>query len=317
MTGHRAIIFGGTGFVGSHIADNLAAHGWRVLTTARGTPSPAHPFHPLDLAATSPAELAALLDTHRPDLVVNATGSSWGLTDDQMSTRCLTLTRQLLAALAHSQRTPRLVHLGSVLEYGPTPPGTAVSSQGPPPETGYGTAKLAASQAVIAAPNAVVLRLSNAVGPRLPESSLLGKVATTLIQAAQRHEPAHLSLSRLTAHRDYLDVRDAAEAVRAAATADVSGEIIDIGRGTAVPVRSLVDLLIEVAGIPAVLTEHDNGDWRSTMDWIQVDPSRAAALLHWQPRHTLRDSIRAFWTATAGPSLTALGSNRGGHRERP
>ncbi|GAA2838612.1 NAD-dependent epimerase/dehydratase family protein [Crossiella cryophila] len=297
MTGQRAIIFGGTGFVGSHIADNLAGHGWTVLTTARGTPSPTHPFQPLDLATTATAELAAFLDGHRPDLVVNATGSSWGLTDDQMSTRCLTLTRQLLTALTQAHCSPRLVHMGSVLEYGPTPPGTAVSSQGPPPETGYGRAKLAASQAVIAAPNAVVLRLSNAVGPRLPGSSLLGKVATTLIQAARDREPARLTLSRLTAHRDYLDVRDAAEAVRAAATADVSGEIIDVGRGNAVPVRSLVDLLIEVAGIPAVLTEHDNRDWRSTMDWIQVDPTRAAALLHWHPRHTLREAIGTFWAA--------------------
>ncbi|PRX51450.1 dTDP-6-deoxy-L-talose 4-dehydrogenase [NAD(P)+] [Prauserella shujinwangii] len=302
----RVVVLGGTGFVGRHLADAFAAAGHDVLVVARHQVPTPHPFASFDVAAATGPSFAAFLDGMEPDVVVDATGSSWGLGDEEMTSRCLVPTRRLLAALRHVRLRPRVVHLGSVLEYGPVPPGTPVNHGSAPPETAYGKAKLAASTALLAAAgsgraDAVVLRLSNAIGPGMPGESLVGRVLRALRSAAPG-EPAVVRLKPLEAHRDYLDVRDVAEAVVAAAVADVSGQVLDIGSGKAVPVRDLVRLVVGSSGIPARIEEEPPArrDWWATMSWIEVDPTRAREVLGWRPRHDLGDTARWVWAGGDG-----------------
>jgi dTDP-6-deoxy-L-talose 4-dehydrogenase [NAD(P)+] len=84
---------------------------------------------------------------------------------------------------------------------------------------------------------------------------------------------------------------------------------VDIGRGEAVPVRELVDLLITVSGVSARVTELGAP---GAADWMRVDPGPARDLLGWRPRHSLADAVRAYWVAhrashsvpvTGGPSV--------------
>ncbi|WP_018788297.1 NAD(P)-dependent oxidoreductase [Micromonospora sp. CNB394] len=303
MTGDRprAVVLGGTGFVGRHVADAFADAGHDVLTVARRAPAlpGRHRFTALDLAGADPGTLARLLDAEGPVAVVDATGSSWGLEPDRMAERCTRLSGQLLAALRRASWRPRLIHLGSVLEYGPQPPGGP--GPAPEPDTAYGRAKLAATRAVLAAADAgdvdaVVLRLVNALGPGLPATSLLGRVAAALAPAARAGVPGRVTLAPLVARRDVVDVRDAAGAVLAAAARPVTGRVLDIGRGEAVPVRSLVRLLVEVSGVPATVDERTGpDDWRAAVRWSCVDPAPAATALGWWPRRDLRRAVTDFW----------------------
>ncbi|MEU4633415.1 NAD-dependent epimerase/dehydratase family protein, partial [Micromonospora chalcea] len=190
MTGDRprVVVLGGTGFVGAHVADAFADAGHDVLTVARRAPAgDRHRFTALDLGGTGPGTLARLLDAEDPVAVVDSTGSSWGLDPGRMAERCTRLSALLLDALRRAACRPRLVHLGSVLEHGPQPADPRGTSA---PDTAYGRAKLAATRAVLAAADAgevdaVVLRLVNALGPGLPATSLLGRVAAALAPAAR------------------------------------------------------------------------------------------------------------------------------------
>ncbi|GAB2840626.1 NAD-dependent epimerase/dehydratase family protein [Lentzea nigeriaca] len=287
LTMPDVIVLGGTGFVGRHVCDAFTAAGHEVLAVAR-KPPPAPRFRALDLSGTSAEALAEVLGSCAA--VVDATGSSWGLSEEDMATRCLALSENLQAALALLPVRPRLVHLGSVLEYGPIPHGESAGRSTPElPDTSYGVAKLAAARLVVSS-GGVVLRVANAVGPGLPATSLLGQVASALLAGRD------VELAPLSAFRDYVDVRDVAAAAVAAAHSEVSGEIIGIGRGEAVAVRSLVDLLIEVSGVPAHVVERDiDTGWRAKSSWLQVDPTPALDLLGWRPRHSLRDAVTAFW----------------------
>ncbi|WP_433547520.1 NAD-dependent epimerase/dehydratase family protein [Streptomyces sp. CA-294286] len=292
----RTLVLGGTGFVGREVCGTFAAHGHDVTHVSR-TPAPGLPGRPLtlDLGDIAPDALAGELDRIAPDVVVNCVGSIWGRTDAEMAPSVVAPTERLLAALALHRGRPRLVHLGSVLEYGPVAPGTTAT--GPDrPDTAYGRAKLAATSAVLAAdPRALVLRVANVAGPGTPGISLLGQVAGRL--AAWNGDPAapvHVTLDPLRAHRDYVDVRDVADAVLAGALRPDAAGVLAIGRGEAVPVRALVDLLVSVSGVPARITERPDGAAGSA-DWMRVDPSAAHAALGWRARRQLADSLRDFW----------------------
>ncbi|MEU4280490.1 NAD-dependent epimerase/dehydratase [Streptomyces tanashiensis] len=300
----RVMVLGGTGFVGRTVCADFRAAGWDVLAVARTAPErpAATRFLALDLAETPSATLARVLEAERPDVVVNATGSIWSRDDAAMERICTVPTLRLLDALATLRHRPRLVHLGTVLEYGPLPPdGTPRPDPAPEPTTPYGRAKLAASRAVLEAAasgavRALVLRVSNVSGVGAPDVSLLGRVAERLVTGSAGGGTVTVELAPLRAHRDYVDVRDVSEAVLAAALSPASGRAVDIGRGEAVPVRWLVDLLVRVSGVPARIVERPaEPGAASERDWIRTDLAPAREVLGWRPRRGLQESLAAYW----------------------
>jgi nucleoside-diphosphate-sugar epimerase len=144
----------------------------------------------------------------------------------------------------------------------------------------------------------LVLRIGNVAGPGAPRGSLLGRVAEQLIAAARKNEMAVIEL-RTQARRDYVDARDVADAAVMAAESKLTGVVLNLGRGEAVPVRSLVDLLVEVSGVPTRVIARLPGPSapmaRTDVTWLQADTRRAAELLGWRPRRSLEDAVRSFW----------------------
>ena len=293
------VVLGATGFVGRHVCRAFLATGARVLGISRTASDAGFPTLPLDLSDAAPEALAAVLAAERADVVVNAAGAVWGVTDTQLREANVELTHRLIAALASLERRPRLVHLGSVHEYGQTARGIGITEDlRPEPVNPYGRSKLLGSEAVLEAArdgsvDAVVLRIVNVYGPESPRGSLLGSIAGHLAavsraRAAGAREPV-LTLSPLRAHRDFVDVRDVADAVVAAAGAVLDGtgaeqRLINIGCGKALDVRHIVDRLIALSGLEsAVVEERADPGPRGDVEWQQVDISRAHRLLAWQP----------------------------------
>jgi nucleoside-diphosphate-sugar epimerase len=302
----RAVIIGGTGFIGRHMCDTFSAEGYDVITVGRSAAPESwpHPHLRLDLMTTPPRRIAKMLSELHPQVIVNASGGIWGLTEEQMAAVIVTPTQRLLAALRAMSGRPRLVHLGSVLEYGPVPEGTTLGPGVPlRPRSRYGQAKSDATRAVLARArwgrvNAIVLRIPNVIGPGAPTVSLLGRSAEQLRHALADGRDAVITLDALLAHRDYVDVRDVADAVLRAARSSVTGVAIDIGRGQAVTVRSIVELLIQVSGVTAEIVERDQTSARlghSADMWTQVDPRPAFELLGWQPTRSLTEAVTAYW----------------------
>lgn len=320
--GLSVVLLGGTGFMGRHIGEAFTARGARVHQVSRSQPEGAAAGAAadtrsvrLDLLTATPREIADLIGSAGADVVVNAAGRAWRASEVEMIAGNAELVRRLTEALAELPRQPRLVQLGSVHEYGAGQPGMGTTEdQEPAPVTPYGRTKLLGTQAVVRASqeegvDGVVLRLANVVGAGVPQGSLFSMVAAHLGEAARvdalGEKPDELRLPPLRARRDLVDVHDAVDAVWAAATApgaDVTGQVINIGRGEAVPMRELVDWMIALSGVEVPVVEASAGPpSRTDVEWQQLDVSRARQLLGWRPRRALDDSLHDLVAAAMPP----------------
>ncbi|WP_405017843.1 NAD(P)-dependent oxidoreductase [Kitasatospora sp. NBC_00070] len=306
----RVAVLGGSGFIGRVLGDRFAELGHEVLSIARTAPAVPAPgrFVAFDLGSTPPAELTELLTRERVELVVNAAGGMWGLNDEQMHVANVVLVDRLIESIGAMARPARLIHLGTVHEYGMAPIGTSQPEDGPAaPVMEYGKLKLAATEAVTRAVladglDAVTLRLGNVVGAGQPGHSLLGVMAAKLDEARLAGRTAELSLAPLTAQRDFVDLTDTIDAVLAAATADGLPPVLNIGTGTATSAREWVELLIEVSGVPTEITEvpAPAGTGPET-EWQQLDVTAARERLGWAPRRSMRDAVESLWQEQIRP----------------
>ncbi|MYR96301.1 NAD-dependent epimerase/dehydratase family protein [Streptomyces sp. SID4937] len=300
--GMRVVVLGATGSVGRQVCATYAARGWEVHGVARRPPArpDGHRFTALDLAVAAPERIAEVVGAPPADVVVNAAGG-WGDTEEEMSHSHLRLVRRLLDALALVPDGPRLVHLGSVHEYGPVPADTLLREDRPlAPVTPYARIKRETSAAVLDAARAglveaVVLRAANMTGPHPPQESFLAALLVRIRAALA--DGGRLKLTVADARRDFVDVRDVARAVFLAGQAPrAGGSVVNIGRGEAVPVGDVVGWLIEASGFPPSRVDRRAADVRSKGgDWTRLDIGQARRLLSWSPQIGLRDSVRSMW----------------------
>ncbi|WP_225102158.1 NAD(P)-dependent oxidoreductase [Streptomyces sp. CoH27] len=302
----RVVVLGGSGFLGRHICRALAAGAWDVLSVGRRVDGVAGiRTVRVDLSGPDAGGLAALLARERPAVVVNAAGAVWGATDEQMTALNAVLVERLIEMSAGLPLRARLVQIGSLHELSLTGPHESASAE---PATVYARTKARATQSVRAAAGAgaieaVVLRVSNTLGAGAPAGSLLGGITDRLAAAARWGEPCRLELPPLTAHRDFVDARDVADAVvRACAGPAACGQVLEVGRGEAMSVRELIDDLIEVSAVPTTVTVHSPkaravAARSSSLGEQHADISAIRELLGWQARFTPHDGLVSMWRA--------------------
>ncbi|UNT00808.1 NAD(P)-dependent oxidoreductase [Streptomyces tubbatahanensis] len=299
---HGTAVLGGSGFLGRHICAALRHSGARVVSVAR-RPAPGFASVRADLAREPVTALSALLRRHRIATVVNAAGAVWGYDTAALQESNVRLVERLREAAAAVPWRLRFVQIGTVFEYAPPRYGQRLTEKAPlQPSTAYGASKLQGGETVLAATadglwDGLVLRATTCIGPGQPAEGLLGRVEAALRTAHRAGGTAHLRLTPLSAERDVVDCRDLAAAVTAAAASPAAGCAVNIGSGSAVPVRRLVDLLVTASGVPARIVEEGPATGRSAgIDWLAVDTGRAGELLGWHPSYSRSQTVRDMWS---------------------
>lgn len=308
------LITGASGFLGGHLMDALGRErerngraGDRVVVLGRHRPAgcPSSAFVSADL--DDPDAIDAAIREIAPDHVIHTAGKTPPATDDEMFRANFWTTKRFIKSLRALARPVRVVLAGSAAEYGPVrseelPIGEDHSCL---PMTSYGRSKLMTTISALAEKpplEVVVARLFNPIGPGLPESQAFGRFAARLLSADA--DPLPLTVGRLDAKRDFVDVRDAAEALIALALRGRAGTIYNIGAGHSRTVREGLDFLVRLSGRdvrvevdPSLIGRREPDDSRARID-------RALADAGWRPTIPFERSIEDLWEAAKARSRT-------------
>jgi UDP-glucose 4-epimerase len=293
------LVTGAAGFLGSALANRLAADGHSV----RGLD---------DLTAGDPARLSPLVLFTRGD--VNDRPKLWTLLQDVECVYHLAARVSVPESVLYPREynavnvggtvsvmeamrdagVRRVVLVSSGAVYGEQGRQPLTENQEPDPRSPYAVSKLAAEYYVrtigsLWGLESVALRVFNAYGPGQPLPAAHAPVIPRFLRQA-------LQGGSLVVHgdgsqtRDYIYIDDVVEALAAVASAqDVDRQVINVGSGQETSVRDLARLAGAAVGqkIEVLFSSADNGG----VSRMRADISLARAKLNFQPRLSLAEGL--------------------------
>lgn len=161
------LVTGGTGFIGSHLIEHLAARGERVRALVRKTTRFAN--QPVEIVRGDLVTAASLADALKDvDTVFHLAGVTKVLSIADYQTGNVRATENLARAIAATGRPIRVVHVSSLAAMGPGPDATPLTEDAEPhPVTHYGKSKLEGERKIrTILPDAVIVRPPAVYGPR-------------------------------------------------------------------------------------------------------------------------------------------------------
>ncbi len=316
---NRALVTGGAGFIGSHIADALLDRGFHVvilddLSTGRRQNVPAAAeFMPLDVRS---ADAARVVREGGFDVVVHQAAQidvRRSVTDPVHDASINILgALNLLEAVRAAARRPRFVFAstgGAIYGDFVTPPN--VEEYAKDPDSPYGIAKLAVEHYLayygrVHGVEGAVLRYANVYGPRQDPHGEAGVVAIFCNRLLDGKPLTVFGDGKQT--RDYVHVKDVAAANVAVATAALPppGRLdvraMNIGTGIETDVLTLAETLRRVSGRDAAIefAPARPGEQRRSA----VSIGKVQQRLGWQPQRTLevglKETFEYFFAARGG-----------------
>jgi nucleoside-diphosphate-sugar epimerase len=281
------LVTGASGFIGSHLTRRLKASGAEVHATSR---SPGYcsstdlRWWQGDLADI--ATVRRLLREINPEVIFHLAGLSTASPDSELVLptlhSLLVSTVNLLTVLTET-RGARLVLAASLQE--PEPNGCEVTPGSP-----YAAAKWASgayARMFHELYNIPVVRVRpfQVYGPKQDQRKLVPQVILSLL----KNRPPKLSSGRQEFDWVYID--DVTEGFLAVATApDVEGQTIDLGSGVLVPIRVVVDHIVELMESEAAPLFNALPD-RPAEPVRVADMNNAYVKLGWKPRTALKTGL--------------------------
>lgn len=291
-----ALITGGSGFVGKHLADHLSDCGDDVLTTDISDGGP-------DLLDQS--EMDELILSTQPQVVYHLAGqadvgASW---DAPVTTFRINAegTLNVLSA-CRKAGVERVLTISSAEVYGKVPNERLPIDESLPlaPASPYAVSKAAAE--MISTYEAsrglevMCARSFNHFGPGQNINFVTSALALRILQAKKDGRKT-IPVGRLDTRRDFTDVRDVVRAYRSIITNGVSGESYNVCSGEDRSIGDLAEALMAASGCTIGLVPDASLQRPSDIPVLRGDNTKIKSHTGWEPivefERTIRDIVES------------------------
>lgn len=293
----RIFITGASGFIGSHLLEQLAGtnHQVSVLLRPSGDRRRIEPclggVEVIGGDLSRPEQWAGQLAKFKPETVIHLAWSGVlnSARDNLDQTSNVQNTAELVK-VSHHAGAKNWIGLGSQAEYGPCKE-RVDESQPANPTTLYGVAKLASGlMARGLCGNLGMrfgwLRLFSSYGPRDDVSWM---IPSLILALKDGRRPA---LTRCEQLWDYIYAADAAEAVLMTALSSGASGIFNLGSGQARPLREIVETIRDMVRPGAALGFGEVPYRPDQVMHLEANTERLQAATGWRPRTSLADGLR-------------------------
>jgi nucleoside-diphosphate-sugar epimerase len=298
LAGRKALVTGGTGFIGGQLCRRLADLGTEVHVASRRHRPLDSGLAWIEMDACDPEAVTKAFAEVQPEFVFHLAGhvtGGRGLEHVQPTLRAnlLAVVNVMTAAQAFGAR--RIVLAGSM-------EAPLAGSEDQPPSSPYAASKWAAEgyarmfHKLYGCP-VVSLRVFMVYGPGRQDVTKL--VPYVILSLLRGQTPRLASGSRPV---DWIYVDDVVDAFVAAAAAEsVDGGVFDVGSGALVTIRALVDRLVHIVDSPIEPVFGALPD-RPVETSNVADLRPAKASLGWSPKTNLDDGLRltSDWFRSSG-----------------
>jgi len=297
----KVIVTGGAGFIGSHLAEELARRGYQVTILDDLSTGEMENIKELlkkgsvQFIQDSITNFSLLKELFHGAIYVfhqAALPSVPRSVKDPLAASEVNITGTLNVLLAaRDNKVRKVVYASSSSVYGDTPTLPKKEDMVPHPQSPYAVSKLAGEhycrvfQEVYGLATAC-LRYFNVYGPRQNPDSQYAAVIPRFIRWASEGSPL-IIFGDGEQTRDFTFIADAVEANILAAESNASG-VFNIGRGKSITINELAKLVIKLTGnnVEPVHQEPREGDIRHSL----ADISKAKTL-GYEPRYNLEEGL--------------------------
>jgi UDP-glucose 4-epimerase len=288
MTGMKALVTGGAGFIGSNLVNALVERGDDVRVLDNFSTGDRANLDGLDVEVVE-GELRSYERVHAAvrgvEVVyhLGALGSVPRSVQDPLTSSAVNVEGTLNVLLAaRDEGVRRVIFSSSTSVYGSSRELPTSESTPPDPISPYGVAKLAAERYCVSFSRvyesfeSVVVRYFNVFGPRQSPFSQYAAVIPLFVTAIAAGEPI-LVYGDGEQRRDFTYVSNVVDAtIRAADAESVSGRIFNVAAGSPATVNQVAELIGNILGRPV---ERESappraGDIRDS--WADVSAAREA-----------------------------------------
>lgn len=257
----KALIIGGSGFVGPYLCRELSKKGWQVSLTSTEMPTDNPEWNWLILDILNGKAVADVLEQGKYDAVFHLAAQSSGALSWKKPALTIDVnvqgTLNLLEALRNMENPPRLLLVGSSEEYGPVAPADCPLKETHPchPANPYAISKLCAEQLGLLYASAynlpiICTRSFNHVGPGQGEGFVVTDFCRQIARLEREEGERRMLVGNLSAQRDFSDVRDVVRAYGMLMEKGKSGKVYNVGSGKALAVQELLDRLLSLSSVP-------------------------------------------------------------------
>ncbi len=301
----KALIIGAAGFVGNYLIDHIQKNCiWSITVTKMKHEKVSWTGVDIrDLDILNIDEVKALIDDIHPDYIFHLAAQSsvalsWknpGLTVDVNIKGSL----NVLDSIRELNVTPSVLLIGSGEEYGHVKETEIPIDEDNTLRPGNIYAVTKACQNMIGSiyasaygMNVMMVRAFNHIGPNQMPVFVVSDFCKQIVEIENKLREPILKVGNLAARRDFTDVRDVVRAYVLLAEKGEPGETYNVGSGSAVSIKEILNKIIEFSKIPVII-EVDPQKLRPVdVPIIEADITKLKKCTGWIPEISLETTLQ-------------------------